>query len=86
MAPGQCNILLLLLEIYNTITLPTPSGIYALTQVMDAVAFFNLPEGVTPTDAEVLLDGVDASTDFSACFLSVPGTVSEGGRHAGART
>jgi hypothetical protein len=57
-----------------------PSGIYALTQVMDAVAFFNLPQGIIPTDAEVLLDGVDASADFSSCFLSVPGTVPEGGQ------
>jgi hypothetical protein len=54
-----------------------PSGIYALTQQMDAVAFFNLPEGVTPTGASVLLDGVDASTNLAPCFLSAPGTVSE---------
>lgn len=62
------------------ILISPPSGIYALTQMMDAVAFFNLPAGVTPTSAAVLLDGVDASADFSSCFLSVPGTVTDGGQ------
>ncbi len=56
------------------------SGTFALTQVMDIVAFLNLPAGITPTGAVVLLDGVDVSASYAACFFSVPGTIVAGGQ------
>ena len=57
-----------------------PSGIFALTQVMDVVLFVNLPPERTITGAMAFLDDVDVSADYGLCFLSSTGTLTEGGQ------
>jgi len=57
-----------------------PSGIFALTQVMDIVLFVNLPPERTIAGAMAFLDGVDVSADYGLCFLNGTGTVTEGGQ------
>lgn len=56
------------------------SGIFALTQVMDLVAFVNPPAGLTVMGVTVLRDGVDVTTSVGTCLLNGQGTITSGGQ------